>query len=220
MRRLPILLRVVVVFSLVMWGCSSSDPTASDEYAALEEELTQSEARLAEITAEMAVFIDEAYVAAEAAAVLLLDAASSCSSSDSGSELPEGAQAVIDEYLATWQERDIDGWIATVTDDYIYHGHLFNHGSRGEYPGGSVDWGVRERATNIEFKNPQVAEWIGDKLVVGDGPWVVSVRENWVDATVEIRFDGVGTYVIVEQDDGTMKINSHTYAGTGSGTET
>ena len=79
---------------------------------------------------------------------------------------------------------------------------------------------ARERATNIEIKNPQVAEWMGDKLVVGDGPWVVSVRENWVDAEAEIRFDGVGTYVIVEQADGTMKINSHTYAGTGSGTGT
>ena len=138
----------------------------------------------------------------------------------SGSELPESAQAVIDEYLATWQEQDIDGWMATVTDDYIYHGHLFSPGSRGQYTGGPEDWGARERATNIEIKNPQVAEWMGDKLVVGDGLWVVSVRENWVDAEAEIRFDGVGTYVIVEQADGTMKINSHTYAGTGSGTGT
>jgi hypothetical protein len=59
MHRLPNLLPVVVVLSLVMSGCSSSDPTASDEYAALEQELAQTnqelaqaETQLAEVTAE------------------------------------------------------------------------------------------------------------------------------------------------------------------------
>ncbi len=49
----------VALLLLVMAGCSSSDPTASDEYAALEQELTQAnnetaqiEDQLVEITAE------------------------------------------------------------------------------------------------------------------------------------------------------------------------
>ena len=67
MRRLLILLPVIVVLSLVMLGCSSSDPTASDEYVALEQELVESEARLVEITAELGVLLEEVDAAAEVA---------------------------------------------------------------------------------------------------------------------------------------------------------
>jgi outer membrane murein-binding lipoprotein Lpp len=56
MRRLSILLPVVVVFSLVMLGCSSSDPTASDEYEALEQELAQTSQELAQAEKQLAEF--------------------------------------------------------------------------------------------------------------------------------------------------------------------
>jgi hypothetical protein len=81
---------------------------------------------------------------------------------------------------------------------------------------GPRNW-EQERATLIEFKNPAVPEQVGDNLVVGDGPWVVSVNENWMET--ELRFDGTATYVIVEQD-GTMKIASHYWTGTASQPET
>ena len=42
----------VVVLVLVMAGCSPGDPTTSDEYATIEQELAQTEAQLAEVTAE------------------------------------------------------------------------------------------------------------------------------------------------------------------------
>jgi len=54
----------VVALLLVMAGCSSSDPTASDEYAALEQELARSEAQLAEVTAERDALVAEAETAA------------------------------------------------------------------------------------------------------------------------------------------------------------
>ena len=57
-----------VALLLVMVGCSSSDPTASDEYTALEQELavanqeiTELESQLAEITAEGAGSAAERY---------------------------------------------------------------------------------------------------------------------------------------------------------------
>ena len=56
MHRLPNLLPVVVVLSLVMSGCSSSDPTASDEYAALEQELAQTSQELAQAETQLAEF--------------------------------------------------------------------------------------------------------------------------------------------------------------------
>ena len=43
---------VGVALLLLVPGCSSSDPTASDEYAALEQELAQAETQLAEVAAE------------------------------------------------------------------------------------------------------------------------------------------------------------------------
>jgi len=42
----------VAVLLLVVAGCSSSDPTTSDEYQALEQELANTEVELAEVTAE------------------------------------------------------------------------------------------------------------------------------------------------------------------------
>ncbi len=58
----------VVVLLLLVAGCSSSDPTASDEYAALEQELAQSEAQVAEVTAERDALVAEAEAAAAASA--------------------------------------------------------------------------------------------------------------------------------------------------------
>lgn len=56
----------VVALLLVMAGCSSSDPTTSDEYAALEQELALSEAQLADVTAERDALAAEAEAAAAA----------------------------------------------------------------------------------------------------------------------------------------------------------
>ncbi len=49
----------IVVLLVVMAGCSSSDPTTSDEYAALEQELAQIEIQLAGVTAELEVQAEE-----------------------------------------------------------------------------------------------------------------------------------------------------------------
>lgn len=54
MRRRSILFSLVVAFSVVVAACSSSDPTASDEYAALEQELAQTNQELAQTEAELA----------------------------------------------------------------------------------------------------------------------------------------------------------------------
>lgn len=50
---------IVVVLLLLVAGCSSSDPTASDEYEALVQELAQSEAQVAEMTAERDALAEE-----------------------------------------------------------------------------------------------------------------------------------------------------------------
>jgi len=50
----------LVALALVMAGCSSSDPTTSNEYAELEQELAQSETQLTQVTAERNALAEEA----------------------------------------------------------------------------------------------------------------------------------------------------------------
>ncbi len=50
----------IAVFLLVVAGCSSSNPTESEEYQALEQELAQAEAQLAEVAAERDILIVDA----------------------------------------------------------------------------------------------------------------------------------------------------------------
>ena len=57
----------LVALALVMAGCSSSDPTESNEYAELEQELAQSETQLTQVAAERNALAEE--VAAVPAAI-------------------------------------------------------------------------------------------------------------------------------------------------------
>ena len=50
----------LVALALVMAGCSSSDPTTSNEYAELEQELAQSETQLTQVAAERNALAEEA----------------------------------------------------------------------------------------------------------------------------------------------------------------
>ena len=50
----------LVALALVMAGCSSSDPTTSNEYAELEQELAQSETQLTQVAAERSALAEEA----------------------------------------------------------------------------------------------------------------------------------------------------------------
>ena len=49
----------MVALALVMAGCSSSDPTTSNEYAELEQELAQSETQLTQVAAERNALAEE-----------------------------------------------------------------------------------------------------------------------------------------------------------------
>ena len=49
----------LVALALVMAGCSSSDPTTSNEYAELEQELAQSETQLTQVAAERNALAEE-----------------------------------------------------------------------------------------------------------------------------------------------------------------
>ena len=98
----------VVVLLLLVAGCSSSDPTTSDEYAALEQELAQSEAQVAEVTAERDALIAEAEAAA--------------SEDDMATAVPDDVAAL----TVAWGDA-INSGDGAVTALYTENGfHLFN----------------------------------------------------------------------------------------------
>lgn len=67
-----------------------------------------------------------------------------------------------------------------------------------------------EQIISVSF----VAEWqnelVGEPIITGNGPWIVSVEENWTEW--EAHSNGIATYVIVEEDD-SLKIANHIWAG-------
>lgn len=87
---------ILLVTSLVISACSSSDPTASEEYQALEQELVQSEAQLMKVTAERDELIEDASAAG---------AADDNPSTDLTAEQEQMIQT-IDRYLAAWNAGD------------------------------------------------------------------------------------------------------------------
>ena len=101
----PFTLRWLIPFTLVVLivtGCSSSDPTASDEYQTLEQELAQAESELALMTAERDALAEEG--AAEAIAAV---------------EANETAHN--EAFLA----KDLDALADTWTEDYIFVDETF-----------------------------------------------------------------------------------------------
>lgn len=177
----------IAALLLLVAGCSSSDPTASDEYVALEQELAQTnqalvetETQLAEVTSER----DE----------LVADAVDSARV-----DLPAGAAEALDNYTEAVLAADGDAMLDYVTDDFTF----LSYGTD-----------VQEREFRADYVtayygNFQV-ETIGDQTVVGSGDtYIVSVPER---ATTPAVAEGFSTIRLVEYD-GTWLVDVHRFVG-------
>ena len=166
-----------VTLLLVVVGCSSSDPTKSDEYASLEQELAQAQAQLADVTVERDVLVEQA----EAAAPVL----------------QEGNPAAVPEDLAAltvaWGEA-INAGGGAVTELYTTGGfHLY----------GSTIYARDQIAAHLEAPSTE-GEWITDPYLLvdeGNGRYVVA-RGAYAGGS----FPGSITFVVVRTADGELKI--------------
>ena len=143
-----------IALVLVMGGCSSGDPTTSDEYAALEQELAQTTQDLAEaeaLLAEIAAEHDEAVALSETIA---------------GVEANETAN--IEAFLS----KDLDALMDTFTDDVVFVDETY-----GDYVEGK-DAYTRMNAIVIEFTDPEGTEVL-DHFISEDGTRAASTWE-WV----------------------------------------
>jgi hypothetical protein len=179
-----IMYKRIVPFTLALLliaGCSSSDPTASDDYAALEQELAQTEAQLNEIVAERDALIEEF-----TATAIAFDATAAMVA-------PDRVAAVIDD----WYEA-LDRGDDSVLDLYVPQGYHLYGDKRIEYDeivshltGGSIEH-----------------VWITEPLLItdeGDGRYVAvrgmrnTMPGAWENATA-ISFE------IVTTPDGALKL--------------
>ena len=118
-----------------------------------------------------------------------------------------GAQQVIEVYNEAWARNDRDALLAVVTDDFLEEYRRYAPGD--QVIAGTASFGAFEAARNAQYYD-YVIEVTGDAIVVGDGPWFVSVAEaQYGEGDF---YDGIATYVVVDED-GTLKLASKSWSG-------
>lgn len=141
-----------IALVLVMGGCSSNDPTTSDEYAALEQELVQANEDLAEAETLLA---DSA---AEHDAVVAL--------SETIAEVEANETAATEAFLT----KDLDALMDTYTDDVVFVDQTFGDHVEGK------DAYKRMNAQVINFTDPEGTEVL-DHFISDDGTRAASTWE-------------------------------------------
>lgn len=139
----------IAILALAVAGCSSSDPTASEEYQALGQELVQTESELAEMAIERDVLADEASAVAVASEEAV------------GLVVPEEIAALIEDWFAANELGD-----GSVLDLYLPEGYHLYGDERFEYD---------EIVGHLSGGNSD-HEWITEPLLIadeGNGRYVV-----------------------------------------------
>jgi hypothetical protein len=143
-----------IALVLVTGGCSSSDPTTSDEYAALEQELAQANEDLAE------------------AEVLLADAATESDAAVAMPEIIAEVEANETANIEAFLSKDLDALMDTFTDDVVFVDETY-----GDYVEGK-DAYTKMNAIVMEFTDPEGTEVL-DHFISEDGTRAASTWE-WV----------------------------------------
>jgi hypothetical protein len=119
-------------------------------------------------------------------------------------------ERVINQYNTSWEENDPEALLAVVTDDFVEEYRYYSQLSNDQVMMSEDSWDARSAARYAEFEDYRI-ELSGDAIVVGDGPWFVSVNESQEGGGTE--YEGTAVYVVV--DDGeTLKLVSKSWVGT------
>jgi hypothetical protein len=123
-----------------------------------------------------------------------------------GTSDPERA---VNQYNTAWEENDPEALLAVVTDDFVEEFRYYSQPDD-QVVMSEESWDARSSARYAEFGDYQI-EVSGDAIVVGDGPWFVSVNESQLGEGTS--YEGTATYVVVD-DGGTLKLASKSWTGT------
>lgn len=177
---------IAIALVLVMGGCSSIDPTTSDEYAALEQELAQANQNLAE------------------AEVLLANAAAEHEAAVAMRETIAEVEANETAKIEAWMAKDIDAMTNTFTDDVVFVDETFR-----DHVVGMDEW-RRINGTVIKFADPDATKVL-DRFVSEDGTRAVAVWE-WIGTNFYGKPFDLPFVLIHEYRDGKVAKQSIYYA--------
>ena len=119
-------------------------------------------------------------------------------------------QQVLDDYLAAWEARDEAAVRSVTTEDFVINEYLYHDDRIRGFGLSGIESGDIDDVVNLGFDTAWTNEHVGDPIVTGEGPWFVSVEENWEGTAA--REEGQANYTIVEVD-GVLKIANHYWAG-------
>lgn len=148
-----------------------------------------------------------------AAAWVLIDRAD-----EPDSNIETRIDSLLDDYLRAWEEHDEDALRAIVTSDFVINEYYYESAGDRVFMTEHIDDDLQGV---VDVGLSPVRQWrpeqAGDPLIVGDGPWFVSIEENWILETSNgrpgnMRGDGISTYVVVDER-GTLKIANQFWAG-------
>lgn len=130
--------------------------------------------------------------------------------SESGSAIPTEIAEVIADFEYSIVTNDAATMEAVLTEDFFSSEYYFAQGADSMYLDESKD-----RANFIDdttYAPGWRLETMDDSIVVGDGPWYVSVHQAWIIEDLA-RWEGLATYTVVDQG-GTKKIAHYQFVAT------
>jgi hypothetical protein len=144
--------------------------------------------------------------------VLVLPACSSDSTDTTATGVSENAEVeqVLADYQAAWAEGDVDAFLDIVTDDYTFI--EANYQQFADEFDVTPSTRTKDAAAETVESNSWQFEHVGEPLIVGDGPWFVTVGDNWTGGNELWVYNGTGTYGIIDEGGG-LKIATAYWVG-------
>ncbi len=127
-----------------------------------------------------------------------------------GSATPTEVAQVIADFEDSLLTNDAATMEAVLTEDFFSSQYFFAQGADNMYSDASTDRTDFIRDTTIE--TGWQLETMDESILVGDGPWYVSVHQAWSFRDLA-RWEGLTTYTVVDQG-GTKKIAHVQYVET------
>lgn len=136
------------------------------------------------------------------------DAASDVGTPDGGDAAMSEPEQVVDDYNTAWEENDREAILAAVTEDFTEEYRWYTE-SDGQVSVGGDSWDASSAASYASTSDYQI-DLSGEAIVVGDGPWFISVTESQTGGGY--TYEGTTSYVVVD-DDGTLKLDRKSWVG-------
>jgi hypothetical protein len=145
--------------------------------------------------------------------LLLLASLGACVSSDSkkASETAVSVEIdqIFDDYIAAFNDYDMDAVRAILTDGYMSYGTAWDPHFAVSTPTDRYR-NLRIELEAVELDYPPIeVQWerLGDPIMTGDGPWLVSqvIRRMSNESQYPNGIEGISTLTIVDEA-GTLKV--------------